>query len=119
MSMSIEMNRMLAQMRAMEQMASADRVQPQGIVNLDSAQQGVQETQAPEFSTLFKQAVDQVNHYGQASSELSNAYIRGEPGVDITRVMVASQKSSIATQAMVQVRNKLVESYKEIMNMSV
>lgn len=116
MTMSIEMNRMLAQMRAMEQMAAADRVQPQGIVNLDSTQPG---SQAPEFSTLFKQAVDQVNHYGQASSELSNAYIRGEPGVDITRVMVASQKSSIATQAMVQVRNKLVESYKEIMNMSV
>ncbi|HEX4937182.1 MAG TPA: flagellar hook-basal body complex protein FliE, partial [Candidatus Kapabacteria bacterium] len=35
------------------------------------------------------------------------------------RVMVASQKSSLAFQAVVQVRNKLVDSYKEIMNMPV
>jgi flagellar hook-basal body complex protein FliE len=116
MTTSIEMNRMMAQMRAMEQMASADRVRPQGIVDLQGADPA---SQAPEFSTLFKQAIDHVNHYSTTSSQLSNAYIRGDAGVDITRVMVASQKSSIATQAMVQVRNKLVESYKEIMNMSV
>lgn len=116
MTTSIEMNRMLTQMRAMERMASADRVQPQGIVDLKATEPT---TGAPEFSSLFKQAINQVNQANNTSSELSNAYIRGDSGVDITRVMVASQKSSIATQAMIQVRNKLVESYKEVMNMSV
>ena len=43
----------------------------------------------------------------------------GQPGVSLTQVMVAAEKSSIAFEAMTQVRNKLVDAYKEIMNMPV
>ena len=39
--------------------------------------------------------------------------------VSLAEAMIASQKSSVAFEATVQVRNKLVESYKEIMNMPV
>lgn len=102
---------MLAQMKAMEQAAT---LQP---TPMPSAS-GVQSSEPSEFSNVFKQAIDQVNDLQQSSAALSTAYVNGE-GVDITRVMVASQKSSLAFQAMVQVRNKMVESYKDIMNMPV
>ena len=43
----------------------------------------------------------------------------GDPNVGITEVMIASQKSSVAFGAMVEVRNKLLEAYKEVMRMQV
>ena len=118
MSLQVEMNRMLAQMKTMEQAASLDRAQPTNLAAPGT--QKTQEANEPDsFSTMFREAVDQVNGLHKASGEMRDGYLMGDPNIDITRVMVASQKSSIATQAMIQVRNKVVESYKEIMNMPV
>lgn len=50
---------------------------------------------------------------------MSKAYIKGDPNVSISDVMIASQKSSVAFQAATQVRNKLVEAYKDVMNMPI
>ena len=114
MDISTKMNSMLAQMKAMEQAASMD--QKPGIgTGLN------QPTAAPqsEFANVFKQAIDTVNDVQKESAALSTAYVNGDPNIDITRVMIASQKSGVAFQSMIQVRNKLVESYKEIMNMSI
>lgn len=73
----------------------------------------------PGFSELFANAIDSVNSAQQHSSELRQAYELGTDGVSLTQVMLAAEKSSVAFQAMVQVRNRLVEAYKEIMNMPV
>jgi flagellar hook-basal body complex protein FliE len=43
----------------------------------------------------------------------------GDPNVQVSEVMVAMQKSNVSFQAMLQVRNKLVSAYQEIMNMQV
>ena len=43
----------------------------------------------------------------------------GQSGLDISEVMIASQKASVSFQAMTEVRNKLVEAYREIMNMPI
>jgi len=50
---------------------------------------------------------------------LAQAYELGQPGVDITQVMVAMQKSSLSFQALTQVRNKVVDAYQTIMNMPI
>ena len=42
-----------------------------------------------------------------------------DDGIDLAQVMIAAQKSSVSFQAMVEVRNKLVEAYKDVMNMPV
>ncbi len=55
----------------------------------------------------------------QDSSQLANALEMGQGGVDITDVMIASQKASVSFQAMTQVRNKLVQAYQDIMQMPV
>ncbi|HVK99130.1 MAG TPA: flagellar hook-basal body complex protein FliE [Dongiaceae bacterium] len=111
MTTPVQMNSILERMREMQRLASQD-VQPRETLVPAG------ETSQP-FSNMFSQALNQVNAMQQNSSQLQEAYIRGDGNVDITRVMVASQKSSLAFQAVVQVRNKLVESYKEIMNMPV
>lgn len=73
----------------------------------------------PGFGKLFERAVNSVNDTQQASAAMAKAYEQGQPGVDITDVMIASQKASVSFQAMVQVRNKLVEAYRDVMNMPI
>ena len=72
-----------------------------------------------DFSTLLKQSIDQVNATQQAATKLSGAFSSGDPNVDVTEVMIALQKAGVAFQAMTEVRNKLVEAYKDVMNMPV
>lgn len=112
MTTPVQMNSLMQQMREMQRLASQD-IQPKQALNTTD------QAAAPSFSNMFSQALNQVNELQQTSSGLQEAYIRGDGSVDITRVMVASQKSSIAFQAVVQVRNKLVEAYKDVMNMPV
>ncbi|RLT96424.1 MAG: flagellar hook-basal body complex protein FliE [Ketobacter sp.] len=111
MSGSVEMNSLLAQMQQLRSIANMETPKTQSI--------DIPNQSEPQFSSMFKDALDKVSELQSASGALQEAYIRGDGNVDITRVMVASQKSSIAFQAVVQVRNKLVESYKDIMNMPV
>ena len=112
MSTPVQMNSLLQQMRDMQRIASQD-VRPRELLNTTD------QTAAPSFSNMFSQALNQVNASQQTASGLQEAYIRGDGNVDITRVMVASQKASIGFQAVLQVRNKLVEAYKDVMNMPV
>jgi flagellar hook-basal body complex protein FliE len=66
----------------------------------------------------MRSAVDSVNEQQRVSRELQTSYVRGED-VSLTDVAIAMQRSSVAFEATVQVRNKILESYKEIMNMTV
>jgi flagellar hook-basal body complex protein FliE len=50
---------------------------------------------------------------------MATAVEMGDPKVSLAQAMIAGQKSSIAFEATVQVRNKLVEAYKEVMSMPV
>jgi flagellar hook-basal body complex protein FliE len=72
-----------------------------------------------DFSALFKMALDNVNGLQQESSKLATAVEMGDPKVSLAQAMIAGQKSSIAFEATVQVRNKLLEAYKEVMAMPV
>lgn len=72
-----------------------------------------------DFSKLLQSALSKVNDIQQHSESLKTAYELGTPGVDITQVMIASQKASLAFEAMQQVRNKLIDAYREIMNMPI
>lgn len=73
----------------------------------------------PGFATLLKQSLDTVNQAQTESRRLQEAFQSGAPGVNLAQVMVAAQKSSIGFEATVQVRNRLLEAYREIMNMQV
>lgn len=70
------------------------------------------------FGDLLKQSVDAVDRQRQASSALQRSFELGETQ-DLATVMIANQKANLSFQAMVTVRNRLVEAYKDVMNMPI
>jgi len=70
------------------------------------------------FADTLKTALDGVNATQQRASELSEAYERGEV-TDIAKVMLARQEAGVAFEATLQVRNKLLSAYQDIMRMGV
>ncbi len=68
------------------------------------------------FTQLLEQAVSKASTEQSKFSVLAEAYERGENN-DIATVMLQRQKASIAFETTLQVRNKLVSAYKDIMNM--
>ena len=50
---------------------------------------------------------------------LTKRFQMGDDSVNLSDVMISMQKASINFQATVQVRNKLVQAYHDIMNMQV
>lgn len=71
------------------------------------------------FANMLKNAVNTVNSNQQQANQLTEAFQKGDPNVQMSEVMVSLQKASLSFQAMVEVRNKLVNAYQEIMNMQV
>jgi flagellar hook-basal body complex protein FliE len=71
------------------------------------------------FSDALKNSLQQVSNSQKHAEELGNRFAMGDESVSLSDTMIAMQKSSIAFQATVQVRNKLVSAYHEIMNMQV
>jgi flagellar hook-basal body complex protein FliE len=83
---------------------------------------GLDQPEKPGGSSSFSQsltdAVQAVNAQQAKASDLSAAYERGETH-DIVSVMVERQKASLGFEATLQVRNKLLSAYRDIMNMPV
>ncbi|EAR07993.1 flagellar hook-basal body complex protein FliE [Reinekea blandensis] len=102
------------QMRKQIQSASESQAAPDAISG-DQAATPVGDV--PSFGDMFKSAVDTVNDNQAAAKEIATRYEMGDPKVDLPEVMIALQKSSVSFQAMTQVRNKMIEAYKEIINM--
>ena len=86
---------------------------------LTGAQPLNDETNGANFSTLLKQSIDKVNELQQSSGGLAKAFELGDPNVSLAEVMIARQKSSVAFESVLQVRNKLMEAYREVMSMQV
>lgn len=72
-----------------------------------------------DFTSVLKSQLDQVNGMQQQASSLGQRFAMGDESVSLSEVMVSMQKAGIAFQQTVQVRNKLVSAYHEIMNMPV
>jgi flagellar hook-basal body complex protein FliE len=70
------------------------------------------------FSDTLSSALQAVNAQQAKSSAISEAYERGDT-TDIVQVMVERQKASLGFEATLQVRNKLLSAYRDIMNMPV
>lgn len=70
----------------------------------------------PSFGDFLKSAIKGVNEMQLKSTEMTKKFVTGEIG-DIHQVMIASEKAGIALQFTIQIRNRLLESYQEIMRM--
>lgn len=70
------------------------------------------------FSDALRSALDGVNQVQQRADSLTEGYERGEV-TDIAKVMLARQESGVAFEATLQVRNKLLTAYQDIMRMGI
>ncbi|MEM7001172.1 MAG: flagellar hook-basal body complex protein FliE [Pseudomonadota bacterium] len=106
----------LAQMRALRAQAQ----QPPVAGGIDAALDAgrVQPQDDAQFGKMLKGAIDQVNDLQKTSSKLSTQFMAGEEK-DLVKVMIAGQKSSLGFQALLQVRNRMVSAYQDIMNMPI
>lgn len=78
-----------------------------------------QEAGGPDFSQVLKGALEQVNQAQQSAKTMTEDFASGQNNVNLQDVMVNLQKANLSFQQMVQVRNKLVSAYNDIMNMPV
>ncbi|MBD9368303.1 flagellar hook-basal body complex protein FliE [Xanthomonas sp. XNM01] len=86
-------------------------------IDVRALQQGPAVSSVPSFSETLRGALEGVNGAQQRAGALAQAFERGEPGADLARVMIASQQSQVAFRATVEVRNRLVQAYQDVMNM--
>ena len=71
------------------------------------------------FAQTLNNAIDSVSRAQNTSGALQQAFEMGDPRADLARVMVAMQQSQVAFRATVEVRNRLVQAYQDVMNMPV
>lgn len=72
-----------------------------------------------DFADALKSSLDQVNAAQATSQEMGKRFAMGDDSVSMSDMMISMQKASISFQTTVQVRNKLVSAYHDIMNMQI
>lgn len=70
------------------------------------------------FTDFLNNAISEVNKLQLESESLNEAFAMGKTD-NIHQVMIAAEKADIALQFTVQIRNKILEAYQEIMRMPV
>ena len=98
----------LAQLRATTALAQGKSAESAGAV-----------AGGADFSLALKNAIDQVNQAQQQAQQIAENFAVGKNNVNLQDVMIDLQKANLSFQQMVQVRNKLVTAYNDIMNMPV
>ncbi|HHI75865.1 MAG TPA: flagellar hook-basal body complex protein FliE [Gammaproteobacteria bacterium] len=100
-----EISQVLAQMRVLAAQAGAPAAEP------------AEGASGASFQQLLSESIGKVNELQQTAGSLKTAFERGDPKVDLAEVMIATQKAGLAFTAMAEVRNKLVDAYRDVMNM--
>ncbi|KPD02317.1 flagellar hook-basal body complex protein FliE [Moellerella wisconsensis] len=71
------------------------------------------------FSAQLVNAIKNVDKLQNNATQKARLFTQEVPNVELSDVMVDSQKATISLQFAVQVRNKLVSAYQEVMNMQI
>ena len=79
---------------------------------------GTSQAHGQNFGDLLKNAVEAVNHLQHESGRLEDAVAKGED-VNIHQAIIAGEKAGLSFRLMMQVRNKMLEAYQEVLRMQV
>lgn len=113
---TIDVNNLLSQMRQMAAQVRPPAAMPMPEVALTGAGQA---GGLPDFSSVLKHSIAAVGNSQMEAGKLAASFERGDKGADLGRTMIAVQKADLSLRTMVEVRNKMVDAYKDIMNMPV
>lgn len=72
----------------------------------------------PTFGQILQNAIGEVNSSQLHAGDMAKRFAAGEP-IDVHQVMIAAQEASVSLNLAIQVRNKLVDGYQELMRVSV
>ena len=72
-----------------------------------------------DFSQVLQKTIEQVNQTQQQAEALAANFAAGDDTANLHEVMISLQKASVSFQEMVQVRNRLVTAYHDVMNIQV
>lgn len=72
-----------------------------------------------DFAALLKNSLDRINDSQVDATRLAREFELGAPNASLNDVMISMQRANLSFQQMVQVRNRLVSAYRDIMNMQV
>lgn len=101
-------NQMIGELRATAQAAASKPAVP-----------GAEAAGGVDFAEVLQGALKDVSAAQQEARGMAQEFSAGDPNVNLQDVMVNLQKASLSFQQMVQVRNRLVTAYQDIMNMPV
>ena len=107
----------LSQIRAHEMRTGAARADVAPSTAIDVG--GAGKASAPGFAETLSNTIDKVSATQANAGALQHAFELGDPRADLARVMVAMQQSQVAFKATVEVRNRLVQAYQDVMNMPI
>lgn len=93
-------------------------VLPSATVSVTGTTHSEDRNAVPSFAETLQSAFEYINQMQNDSAELARQFAAGETD-DLVRVVTAAEEASVALQLAVQVRNKVVEAYQEIMRMQV
>lgn len=71
------------------------------------------------FGSELQASIQRINRLQQSANTKAVAFQAGDPSVELNDLMVDMQKASVAFQMGLQVRNRLVSAYRDVMNMQV
>lgn len=94
-------------------------VQISGVKSSFLTRTAAEKTDNPSFSEILMKSIGEVSSLQLAGKEKSEKFITGQEDIGLNDVMLALQKSSVSLNLGVQVRNKLISAYQDIMNMAV
>ena len=72
-----------------------------------------------DFAQVLQNSIDQVNQTQQQAEGMAASFAAGDSSANLHEVMISLQKANVSFQEMVQVRNKLVSAYHDVMNMQI
>ena len=115
-------DQVLGQIRAMRSLTQPNQTSASGLGGISplapsNPVRGVEPRN--DFSSVLRTSVDAVNATQQRAQQATSAWERGDSEASLTQVMVSLQKADVSFKAMMEVRNKMVDAYQEVMRMSI
>lgn len=96
------------------------RLVPGLIERLGGDQSGISKSVAPDsgakFTEIFSQLIDSVSSSQQEASALQQAMLAGEP-VELHQIMIKAEEAGLKMDLLLEIRNKLLNAYTELMRM--
>ena len=85
---------------------------------LDTASQRIEGLGSTDtsFGDVLKEALGEVSQLQDQARDAIGAFLRGEP-VELHEVMAATEEAGIALDLLIEIRNKLTEAYRSVINM--